>query len=100
MTAIYSPKNPGETIPIAWNFGPLLLPGETISTCTWTIFNPQNPGEDVSGLFPDAVVIDGGTVKRHFTQGVSGASYYHNITIATSQGNVYVETPTQLVIGE
>ena len=100
MSQTYSNKDPEEIVPLGWDFAPLLSPGETILTAVWTVTDPENPGEDTSGMFPDGPAISGSIVKQRFQAGIDGNSYKHRIKITTSMDNTFVEKPTQLITYE
>lgn len=100
MSQTYSPKDPAEVIPLAWDFAPLLSTGETIDSVTWELINPEVGDAVVTGVFPDGPAILGSVVKQRFAAGENGVSYQHRITVTTNLGNVYVEKPTQLVTSE
>lgn len=94
----YSNKDPQEVVPLAWDFGPLLSQGETIASASWIVTDPAEYSADFANMLPDGVAIAGSVVKQRVANGTDGVSYRYRVEITTSLGNIYVETPTQLVL--
>ena len=100
LTQVYSDKDPGELIGLAWDFGALLGTAETIQTATWVITDPEDAVADMSNMLPEGPSIDGVFVRQRIQNGVDGQVYKYRITITTNLGAVYIEKPTQLVTSE
>ena len=88
-----SPKDPSESTQISANFGPDLLPGETLTgipaTTILQISGP--PDSSVGSMFVGAPQISGSYVLQMVTNGQSGSSYAIEATCSTSAGRTLVE---------
>lgn len=101
MSQAYSPKNPGETILLSWDFAPRLTPlSETIVTATWSVIAPEDASIDTSNICAGSPTHAGTIVSQTVHNGINGISYQYQIAITTNLGNIYIETPTQLVTSE
>ena len=86
----WSPKDPSETYPVAFDFSAVVPTGETISSSTWTATVVSGNDSSPSSLLYGSPVISGGTVKQTVTGGNSGVTYSLKASITTSGGSTFL----------
>ncbi len=88
-----SPKDPGETIQIPFNFAPDLLPGETLTGTPTTQISQivGLPDPTVGSMFVGAAQLSGSYVIQTCTLGQAASNYAVTATCSTSTGRILVE---------
>ena len=86
----WSPKDPAETYPIAFDFSAVLPTGETISSSTWTATVVSGNDSSPSSILYGSPVITNGTVKQTVTGGNAGVTYQLKASITTSGGSTFL----------
>jgi hypothetical protein len=97
MGQAFSNKRQGETVRLGFDFSPILNAGVTLLTATWRLIDPEDPDVVIAGVFPEGPAIDETWVLQRFMGGDPSTSYYHEITVTTSDGQTLIETPSQLI---
>ena len=90
MKLAWSPKDPSETYPVAFDFSAVVPSTETISSSTWTATVVSGNDASPSAILYGSPVITGTTVKQVVTGGYSGVTYSLKASITTSGGSTYL----------
>ena len=87
-----SPKDPGETIAMAWNFAPDLVSGETLTgTPTTAIVQLTGaPDPSIGSMLVGSPQISGSDVVQTVTLGQASTNYAISATCPTSTGRILV----------
>ncbi len=87
---IFSPKDPGETIVLGFNFGPDLNMGETLTGSPTLSIGQYSgvPDPSMPSMLVGSGQISGNLVLQATVLGVGGNEYYTTATCSTSAGRI------------
>lgn len=86
----FTPKRASESEIFTVDFAPLLAPGETISSPSWTVTVVDGQDPSVNAMISGAASISGTTVSQLIRSGVPGQRYAPVCTVQTSLGQTLV----------
>jgi hypothetical protein len=95
MIPSFSPKDPEEIVVLAFDFGPLMATGETITALDWTVSTAGTPALGILQGAPDLALKP--LVRQRVAAGSDGLTYLHRAKATTDAGRVLVLQATQLV---
>ena len=83
-----SSKENGETVSVSADFGAIIGSGETITSATLVVSVLRGTDPDVASMVSGSVQIDGDTISRLITDGVTDADYLVTAIATTDAGQV------------
>lgn len=86
----FAPKRAAETEVFTVDFVNKLLPGETITSATWSITPVDGADPSASAMIQGAASVNGSAVSQIITGGVPGVRYAPTCTAQTSAGQTLV----------